>query len=96
MLKLCRVTKVKVFFLVLVYIIEFSTAILDKGLLACGKSKKKRVTLELDFEFDSKWTLDRIINPIQTGLFGQSVTGGGGGAPRTPPSVSLEPIMLGS
>ena len=27
-------------------------------------------------------------------FFGQSVTGGG--APRTPPPVSLEPIMLGS
>ena len=38
MLKLCRVTKVKVFFLVLVYVFnfdlfEFSVAILDKGLL---------------------------------------------------------------
>ena len=37
MLKLCRVTKVKVFFLVLVYIFncnlfEFSAAILEKGL----------------------------------------------------------------
>ena len=40
MLKLCRVTKVKVFFLVLVYILilanfnlfEFSAAILEKGL----------------------------------------------------------------
>ena len=40
-LKLCRVTKVKVFFLVLVYVfnfdlIEFSAAILEKGLLVCG------------------------------------------------------------
>ena len=38
MLKLCRVTKVKVLFLVLVYVFnfnlfEFSTAILEKGLL---------------------------------------------------------------
>ena len=38
MLKLCRVTKVKVLFLVLVYVfdfnlIEFSAAILEKGLL---------------------------------------------------------------
>ena len=38
MLKLCRVTKVKVFFLVLVYIFnfdlfEFLAAILEKGLL---------------------------------------------------------------
>ena len=38
MLKLCRVTKVKVFFLVLVYVFnfdlfEFSAAILEKGLL---------------------------------------------------------------
>ena len=38
MLKLCRVTKVKVFFLVLVYVFnidlfEFSVAILEKGLL---------------------------------------------------------------
>ena len=37
MLKLCRVTKVKVFFLVLVYVFnfdlfEFSAAILEKGL----------------------------------------------------------------
>ena len=47
MLKLCRVTKVKVFFLVLVYIFnfdlfEFSAAILEKGLLqplVCGKQK---------------------------------------------------------
>ena len=39
MLKLCRVTKVKVLFLVLVYVfnfnlVEFSAAILEKGLLA--------------------------------------------------------------
>ena len=39
MLKLCRFTKVKVFFLVLVYVFnfdlfEFSAAILEKGLLA--------------------------------------------------------------
>ena len=38
MLKLCRVTKVEVFFLVLVYVFdcdlfEFSAAILEKGLL---------------------------------------------------------------
>ena len=38
MLKLCRVTKVKVFFVVLVYVFsfdffEFSAAILEKGLL---------------------------------------------------------------
>ena len=38
MLKLCRVTKVKVLFLVLVYVfnfnlLEFSAAILEKGLL---------------------------------------------------------------
>ena len=38
MLKFCRVTKVKVFFLVLVYVfnlnlVEFSAAILEKGLL---------------------------------------------------------------
>ena len=38
MLKLCRVTKVKVFFLVLVYVFNFdlfeiSAAILEKGLL---------------------------------------------------------------
>ena len=32
---------------------------------------------------------------FRLGFFGQSVTGGGG-APRTPPSVSLESIMLGS
>ena len=38
------------------------------------------------------------INPIQTGLFWSICDWGGGGAPRTPPppSVSLEPIMLGS
>ena len=39
MLKLCRVTRVKVFFLVLVYVcnfdlFEFSAAILEKGLLS--------------------------------------------------------------
>ena len=38
MLKICRVTKVKMFFLVLVYVsnfglFEFSAAILEKGLL---------------------------------------------------------------
>ena len=47
MLKLCRVTKVKVFFLVLVHVcnfnlFEFSAAILEKGLffclLNCGKT----------------------------------------------------------
>ena len=41
MLKLCRVTKVKVLFLVLVYVFnfnlfEFSAAILEKGLLRAG------------------------------------------------------------
>ena len=41
MLKLCRVTKVKVLFLVLVYVFsfnlfEFSAANLEKGLLSCG------------------------------------------------------------
>ena len=41
MLKLCRVTKVKVFFLVLVYVfnfdlIEFLAVILEKGLLKGG------------------------------------------------------------
>ena len=41
MLKLCRVTKVKVLFLVLVYVFnfdlpEFSAAILDKGLFRYG------------------------------------------------------------
>ena len=40
MLKLCGVTKVKVLFLVLVYVFnlnlfEFSAAILEKGLLLC-------------------------------------------------------------
>ena len=39
MLKLCRVTKVKVLFLVLVYVFnfnlfEFSAAVLEKGLLS--------------------------------------------------------------
>ena len=43
LLKLCRVTKVKVFFLVLVYVfnfdfIKFSVAILEKGLLHCDKN----------------------------------------------------------
>ena len=42
MLKLCRVTKVKVLFLVLVYILnfnlfEFSAAILEKGLMVSCK-----------------------------------------------------------
>ena len=42
MLKLCRVTKVKVLFLVLVYVFnfnlfEFSPAILEKGLLTITK-----------------------------------------------------------
>ena len=41
MLKLCRVTKVTVLFLVLVYVFnfnlfEFSAAILEKGLLSVG------------------------------------------------------------
>ena len=40
MLKLCRIAKVKVIFLVLVYVFyfdlfEFSAAILEKGLLSC-------------------------------------------------------------
>ena len=33
---------------------------------------------------------------FRLGFFGQSVTGGGGGGLLGPPSVSLEPIMLGS
>ena len=48
MLKLCRVTEVKVFFLVLVYVFnfdlfEFSAAILEKGLLQNSKVKFKSV-----------------------------------------------------
>ena len=51
MLKLCNVTKVKVFFLVLVYVLilanfnlfEFSAAILEKGLLC---SKISRIVLQ--------------------------------------------------
>ena len=35
------------------------------------------------------------INPIQTGLF-WSICDWGGGSSNPPPSVSLEPIMLGS
>ena len=46
MLKLCRVTKVKLFFLVLVYVFncdlfEFSAAILEKGLLKDRKNMMK-------------------------------------------------------
>ena len=49
MLKLCRVTKVNVFFLVLVYVFnfslfEFSAAILEKGLLL--------------YMFNTRWTND--------------------------------------
>ena len=45
MLKLCRVTKVKVLFLVLVYVFnfnlfEFSAAILEKGLLTYLRDSK--------------------------------------------------------
>ena len=46
MLKLCRVTKVKVFFLVLVYVFnfdlfEFSAAILEKGLFPVSPEAEK-------------------------------------------------------
>ena len=51
MLKLCRVTKVKVLFLVLVYVFynfnlfEFSAAILEKGLLSpLAGSTERRLT----------------------------------------------------
>ena len=45
MLKLCRVTKLKVFFPVLVYVFnfdlfEFSAAILEKGLLKCPSTNR--------------------------------------------------------
>ena len=48
MLKLCRITSVKVFFLVLVYVFnfdlfKFSAAILEKGLLE--NARVKRLTL---------------------------------------------------
>ena len=57
MLKLCMVTKVKVFFLVLVYVcnfdlFEFSAAILEKGLFSNDSPRrnsavKNRINLEL-------------------------------------------------
>ena len=37
-----------------------------------------------------------ILTLFRLGFFGQSVTGGVGGGSSDPPSVSLEPIMLGS
>ena len=54
MLKLCRVTKVKVFFLVLVYVFnfdlfEFSAAILENGLLPAGAGTS--FFLEADYLF---------------------------------------------
>ena len=50
MLKLCRVTKLKVFFPVLVYVFnfdlfEFSATILEKGLLEIGNSHIKPLYL---------------------------------------------------
>ena len=53
MLKLCRVTKVKVFFLVLVYVFnfdlfEFSAAILEKGLF-CVSIDEINTILSLEF-----------------------------------------------
>ena len=53
MLKLCRVTKVKVLFLVLVYVInfnlfEFSAAILEKGLLEVEEGSDKRVKRRME------------------------------------------------
>ena len=50
MIKLCRVTKIKVLFLVLVYVFnfnffEFSAAILEKGLLRKTLEKKKKYLL---------------------------------------------------
>ena len=52
MLKLCRVTKVKVFFLVLVYVFnfdlfEFSDAILEKGLFLERGFKKIVTSLKI-------------------------------------------------
>ena len=49
MVKLCRVTKVKVFFLVLVYVsnfdlFEFSAAILEKGLFSRDTNKNNIYT----------------------------------------------------
>ena len=37
-----------------------------------------------------------LLTLFRLGFFGQSVTGGGGGVSSDAPSVSLEPIMLGS
>ena len=64
MLKLCRVTKVKMLFLVLVYIFnfdlfEFLAAILNKGLLKCGSMQSEqreiqtmhiKLTLQISFQ----------------------------------------------
>ena len=67
MLKLCRVTKVLVFFLMLVYIFnfdlfEFSAAILEKGLLPRIKSPLHRsIVIEVRIYsyhyMDGKWKL---------------------------------------
>ena len=66
MLKLCRVTKVKVLFLVLVYVFnfnlfEFSAAILEKGLLLNNEHSLKRL-LFLTFDFDLKLLFKNISN----------------------------------
>ena len=67
MLKLCRVTKVKVFFLVLVYILnfdlfEFSSATLEKGLFPLIKSPfHHSIVMEVRIYsyhyMDGKWKL---------------------------------------
>ena len=60
MLKLCRVTKVKVFFLVLVYVFnfdlfEFSAAILEKGLLIYDKKRGVSDHLRQYWNGRSQW-----------------------------------------
>ena len=62
MLKLCRVTKVKVFFLVLVYVFNFdlfeiSAAILEKSLLERRSLKKSGLQRDTPYIFSNYTTL---------------------------------------
>ena len=61
MLKLGRLTKVKVFFLALVYVfnidlLEFSAAILEKGLLRSLFSETPQLNLSLSIKFSNSLT----------------------------------------
>ena len=65
---------------------------LQKKVKKLEKCREKVVEVGRDTDSDFRV----MFNPIQTGLFWSICDWGGGGGSSDPPSVSLEPIMVGS